>query len=58
MRAIKELADRLDGRPAQVLDLGGPDSKPPITFFARPSSRSQTRAEGGLRVVAPSASTR
>ena len=26
MQAIKELADRLDGRPAQILEHGGPDS--------------------------------
>jgi hypothetical protein len=29
MQAIKELADRLDGRPAQSLDLGNPDRPPP-----------------------------
>jgi hypothetical protein len=29
MRAIKELGDRLDGRPAQILDL--PDSNPRLT---------------------------
>src|SRR5438552_3908271 len=28
MRAIKELGDRLDGRPAQILDLSVPDSNP------------------------------
>jgi len=28
MQAIKELADRLDGRPAQVLEHSGPDSEP------------------------------
>ena len=28
MQAIKELANRLDGKPAQVLDHGGPDSEP------------------------------
>jgi hypothetical protein len=28
MRAIKELADRLDGRPAQILDLSDSDRKP------------------------------
>jgi hypothetical protein len=28
MQAIKDLADRLDGRPAQVLEHGGPDSEP------------------------------
>jgi len=28
MRAIKDLADRLDGRPAQVLEHSGPDSNP------------------------------
>ena len=28
MQAIKELADRLDGKPAQILEHGGPDSKP------------------------------
>jgi hypothetical protein len=28
MRAIKELGDRLDGRPAQILDLSDPDSNP------------------------------
>jgi hypothetical protein len=28
MRAIKELADRLDGKPAQILDLSDPDSNP------------------------------
>ena len=26
MQAIKELADRLDGKPAQILDLNNPDS--------------------------------
>jgi hypothetical protein len=31
MRAIKELGDRLDGRPAQILDLSDPDSNPTIT---------------------------
>jgi hypothetical protein len=31
MRAIKELGDRLDGRPAQILDLSDPDSKPRLT---------------------------
>jgi hypothetical protein len=30
MQAIKELANRLDGRPAQILDLNDPD-KPTIT---------------------------
>ncbi len=30
MQAIKDLADRLDGRPAQILDLNDPD-KPTIT---------------------------
>ena len=28
MQAIKELADRLDGRPAQILEHSGPDSEP------------------------------
>jgi hypothetical protein len=28
MQAIKELADRLDGRPAQAREHGGPDSNP------------------------------
>jgi hypothetical protein len=28
MQAIKELADRLDGRPAQMLEHSGPDSEP------------------------------
>src|SRR6266542_5499414 len=28
MQAIKELADRLDGRPAQILEHSGPDSNP------------------------------
>jgi hypothetical protein len=28
MRAIKELADRLDGRPAQILEHSSPDSNP------------------------------
>jgi hypothetical protein len=28
MQAIKELADRLDGKPAQILDLNDPDSNP------------------------------
>jgi hypothetical protein len=28
MRAIKELADRLDGRPAQILEQNGSDSDP------------------------------
>src|SRR5215468_10854245 len=31
MQAIKDLADRLDGRPAQILDLSDPDSNPTIT---------------------------
>jgi hypothetical protein len=30
MQAIKELADRLDGRPAQTLEHSGPDSEPII----------------------------
>ena len=34
MQAIKELADRLDGRPAQILEHGGPDSEP-ITEIVR-----------------------
>jgi hypothetical protein len=29
LQAIKELADRLDGRPAQILEHSGPDSEPP-----------------------------
>ena len=28
MQAIKELADRLDGRPAPILEHSGPDSEP------------------------------
>ena len=28
MQAIKDLADRLDGRPAQILEHSGPDSEP------------------------------
>jgi hypothetical protein len=28
MQAIKELADRLDGRPAQMLEHSGPDTEP------------------------------
>src|SRR5215813_374558 len=28
MQAIKELADRLDGKPAQILEHSGPDSEP------------------------------
>ena len=28
MQAIKELADRLDGKPAQFLEHSGPDSEP------------------------------
>ena len=28
MQAIKELANRLDGRPAQILEHSGPDSNP------------------------------
>jgi hypothetical protein len=31
MQAIKELANRLDGRPAQILDLSDPDSNPTLT---------------------------
>ena len=34
MQAIKDLADRLDGRPAQVLEHSGPDSEP-ITRIVR-----------------------
>ena len=34
MQAIKELANRLDGRPAQVLEHSGPDSEP-ITRIVR-----------------------
>jgi hypothetical protein len=34
MLAIKDLADRLDGRPAQVLEHSGPDSEP-ITRIVR-----------------------
>jgi hypothetical protein len=28
MQALKELADRLDGKPAQILEHSGPDSNP------------------------------
>ena len=28
MQAIKELANRLDGRPAQILEHSGPDNEP------------------------------
>src|SRR5262249_22874509 len=31
MQAIKELADRLDGKPAQILEHSDPDSEPKIT---------------------------
>jgi hypothetical protein len=34
MQAIKELADRLDGKPAQMLEHSGPDSEP-ITKIVR-----------------------
>jgi hypothetical protein len=34
MQAIKDLADRLDGRPAQILEDSGPDSEP-ITKIIR-----------------------
>ena len=35
MQAIKELADRLDGKPAQFLEHSGPDSEPKITRIVR-----------------------
>jgi hypothetical protein len=35
MQAIKDLADRLDGRPAQVLEHSGPDSEPPPRRIVR-----------------------
>src|SRR5262245_46741303 len=31
MQAIKELANRLDGRPAQMLEDSGPDGRPQLT---------------------------
>ena len=34
LQAIKELADRLDGRPAQILEHSGPDNNP-ITKIVR-----------------------
>jgi hypothetical protein len=34
MQAIKELGDRLDGKPAQILEHSGPDSEP-ITKIVR-----------------------
>ena len=33
MQAIKELADRLDGRPAQILEHSGPET--PVIRFVR-----------------------
>ena len=35
MQAIKELADRLDGKPAQILEHSDPDSEPKITKIVR-----------------------
>jgi hypothetical protein len=45
MRAIKELGDRLDGRPAQILDLSDPDSNPPPLKIVREIVHVHTTAE-------------
>src|SRR5262245_12839145 len=42
MQAIKDLADRLDGRPAQILEHNGPDSEP-IGRIVRESVQSTCR---------------
>src|SRR5215475_11593370 len=42
MQAIKELADRLDGKPAQILEHSDPDSEPitkVVNEYVRPSGR-------------------
>ena len=45
MQAIKELADRLDGRPAQSLDLGNPDRPPPRKIINEIVHVHETREE-------------
>jgi hypothetical protein len=44
MQAIKELANRLDGRPAQILEHNGPDSHPIAKIVSWPLFCSGTRA--------------
>ena len=41
MQAIKELANRLDGRPAQILEHSGPDSNPIEKSLRCPPMKSQ-----------------
>ena len=38
-QAIKELADRLDGKPAQMLEHSSPDSEPITKVFSRSAPR-------------------
>src|SRR5262249_24976932 len=50
MRAIRELADRLDGKPMQLLEHSGPETRPRITKivheFVRLEPRPQLLIEG------------
>jgi hypothetical protein len=46
MQAIKELADRLDGRPAQILEHSGPET--PVIRCAAPSCGSTISASSYL----------
>ena len=43
MQAIKELANRLDGRPAQILEHNGPDSQPPASPVAARAASATSR---------------
>jgi len=45
MQAIKELADRLDGRPAQILEHSGPDSEPITKIVSEIVHIHETRAD-------------
>ena len=45
MQAIKELADRSDGRPAQILEHSGPDSEPITKIVSEIVHVHETREE-------------
>jgi len=45
MQAIKELADRLDGKPAQILTHDSPDDTPTIQFVRQIVHVTKTREE-------------
>jgi len=47
MPAIKEIADRLDGKPKQQLDVGGQEGNPLLTAITVKLVKSQERAKDG-----------